>query len=102
MVDVVSFNGDNWLASPDDKPTPTSARVWPTSPAMHVVERWRRVDQDTLTYQARVQDATLLSGPWETPTIALKRQPNQKIQEVKCFTDDPEVSPASFLRQFGR
>lgn len=102
VVDVVSFNGENWLAGAEDKPTPTSAGVWPTSPALHVVEQWRRVDQDTFEYQARVEDAKMLSAPWDTPTITLKRQSNQKIQEVKCLTDDPEVPPAVYLRQFGR
>jgi hypothetical protein len=56
VVDVISFNGEGWLASALDKPTSASTGVWLTSDALHVVERWRRVDADTLEYQARVED----------------------------------------------
>jgi hypothetical protein len=42
------FNGKIWLADGADKPTPTSTGGWFTSDALHVVERWRRVDMDTL------------------------------------------------------
>ena len=30
--------------------------MWLTSAAMHVVERWRRIDADTLEYRATVED----------------------------------------------
>jgi hypothetical protein len=102
VVDVLSFNGSSWLANGQDKPTKTSLGVWPTSDAMHVVERWRRVDPDTLEYQARVEDPKMLTGPWDTPTIALKRAPMAKIEEVKCLVDDPASPPSSYLKQFGR
>ena len=48
VVDVLSFNGQTWLASSQDKPTRSSTGAWPTSDSLHVVERWRRVDADTL------------------------------------------------------
>jgi hypothetical protein len=41
VVDVISFNGEGWLASALDKPTSASTGVWLTSDALHVVERWR-------------------------------------------------------------
>ena len=44
VVDVTSFNGEGWLASPEDRPTDASVGVWPTSDAIHIIERWRRVD----------------------------------------------------------
>lgn len=101
VVDVISFR-DAWLASGKDKPTAASAGVWPTSDRLHVTERWRRVEADTLEYQARVEDPDMLAGPWDTPTVILKRQPANIIQEVKCLVDDPATPPASYLAQFGR
>lgn len=101
VVDVISFR-EAWLASSKDKPTQGSAGLWPASDALHVVERWRRVDGDTLTYQARVEDPTMLTAPWETPTVTFKRQPVDKIQEVKCLVDDPVTPPPAYLAQFGR
>ena len=63
IVDVTSFNGKIWLADGADKPTPTSTGGWFTSEALHVVERWCRVDLDTLEYQATVEDPKVLTGP---------------------------------------
>lgn len=102
VVDVLSFNGETWLAGGEDKPTATSSGVWPTSDALHVVERWRRVDADTLEYQARVEDPNMLTGAWETPTVTFTRQPKDWIDAVKCRTDDPKVPPSAYLSQFGR
>ncbi|MGH9257324.1 MAG: hypothetical protein ACRD3C_22420 [Vicinamibacterales bacterium] len=98
VVDVMSFNGEGWLASPLDKPTSVSAGVWLTSPAMHVVERWRRIDADTLEYQARVEDPEMLTMPWDTPAVILKRQSVETIEEALCR---PEDGPDTYLARLG-
>jgi len=114
IVDVFSFNGESWLAGAQDKPTDTSLGVWPTSDALHVVERWRLVDANTLEYQARVEDPKMLTAPWDTPTITFARQPIARVSEAKCLRGDPakhgyawgypdgEPDPATYLNQFGR
>lgn len=107
VVDVTSFNGQSWLASSEDKPTKSSLGVWPTSDALHVVEQWRRVDENTLEYQARVEDPKMLTAAWETPKVRFTKQPSSKIYEVKCLLGDPEPGvkvsdPALYLKQFGR
>lgn len=94
VVDVLSFNGEGWLASAQDKPTSASTGVWLTSSAMRVTERWRRIDADTLEYQATVEDPEMLTMPWETPTVTLKRQPVDRIDEVLCR---PEDGPETYL-----
>ena len=88
VVDVISFNGEGWLASAQDKPTSASTGVWLTSAAMHVVERWRRIDADTLEYRATVEDPEMLTMPWETPTITFKRQSTDRIEEALCRPED--------------
>lgn len=98
VVDVISFNGEGWLAGPLDKPNAGSTGVWLTSPAMHVVERWRRLDADTLEYRARVEDPDLLSMPWEPPAVTLKRQPLDVIDEALCR---PEDGPETYLTRLG-
>lgn len=98
VVDVMSFNGEGWLAGPEDKPTGASPGVWLTSPAMHIVERWRRVDADTLEYQARVEDPDLLTMPWDTPAVTFTRQPVDVIDEVLCR---PEDGPETYLTRLG-
>ena len=65
---------------------------------MHVVERWRRIDAETLEYQARVEDAKVLTSPWESPTVTFKRQSVDRIEEVFCR---PEDGPATYLSRLG-
>jgi hypothetical protein len=98
VVDVISFNGEGWLASPQDKPTNASTSVWLTSDALHIIERWRRVDADTLEYQARVEDPKMLTMPWETPAVTFKRQAVARIEEVLCR---PEDGPDTYLARLG-
>ena len=62
VVDVISFNGEGWLASAQDKPTGGQHRCVVDLPAMHVVERWRRIDADTLEYRATVEDPEMLTN----------------------------------------
>jgi len=85
VVDVISFNGEGWLASGEDKPTAGSPGAWPTSDQMKVTERWRRVNADTLEYQARVDDPGVLTGAWDTPKITLKRRNVDRIEEAMCI-----------------
>jgi hypothetical protein len=98
VVDVISFNGEGWLASGQDRPTNASTGAWLTSDTMHVIERWRRIDADTLEYQARVEDPQMLTMPWETPLVTLKRQSVDSIEEALCR---PEDGPATYLTRLG-
>jgi hypothetical protein len=85
VIDVVGFNGKTWLSDPDP-PTPDSAANWPTSDAMHQVERWRRVDADTMEYQVTVEDPKMLTGPWTSPKVLLKRAPaGTRLGEAVCL-----------------
>jgi len=85
VVDVTGFNGKTWLADARDRPTPASRGVWLHSDALHVVERWRMTDGNTIEYQAVVTDPKMLSGPWTTPRVTLRRLPLTKIGEGMCF-----------------
>jgi len=85
VVDMVGFNGEFFLADADDKPRPTSSGGWFTSDALHVVERWRLVDADSIEYQATVEDPKVLSGPWTTMKLISKRSRVTKIGEGMCF-----------------
>jgi hypothetical protein len=85
IVDVTGFNGQIWLADGADKPNPTSTGGWFTTNALHVVERWRLVDAGTLEYQATVEDPKILTGPWTTPAIRVKRAPDVKVREAMCL-----------------
>jgi len=84
VVDVVALNDKTWLADGRDHPTPASKGRWPHSDALHVVERWRASDANTIEYDATVDDPKMLSGPWTTPKITARRSPELKIGEGIC------------------
>jgi hypothetical protein len=51
---------------------------------LHVVERFRRTDADTVHYELTVEDPTTFSRPW-TATLDLKKDPRQvQVPEYAC------------------
>jgi hypothetical protein len=53
---------------------------------LHLVERWRRVDGDTLQYTVTIEDATVWTKPW-TVMLDLKKQDdkaNRVYTEPRC------------------
>jgi hypothetical protein len=85
VVDITNFNDKTWLADARDRPTPTSKGIWLHSDALHITERWRLADKDTLEYQATVEDPKMLTRPWTSPVKTLKRQTFGRIGEGMCF-----------------
>ena len=51
---------------------------------LHVVERFRRVDANTVHYELTVEDPTTFSRPW-TAALDLKKDPRQvQVPEYAC------------------
>jgi len=95
VVDVNTFNGRIWLAGAKDHPTATVTGGWITSDAMHLTERWRLLDANTLEYQATVEDPKVLTGPWTTPKVPLKRASVRKLEdEGHCIPEGIDYQAA--------
>jgi len=95
VVDVNTFNGRIWLAGAKEHPTATLTGAWITSDAMHLVERWHLLDANTLEYQATVEDPKVLTGPWTTPKISLKRASVRKLEdEGHCIPEGIDYQAA--------
>jgi hypothetical protein len=67
------------------------------SDALHVVERYRRVDASTLEIEATVEDPKVLTGPWTVPKQSLKLAPFDTLLSLNCATDqtDAQIQSAS-------
>jgi hypothetical protein len=76
VVDTVNFTDSNWMHA--------EGVVSFHSDALHLVERYRRVDKDTLEVDAVVEDPKVLTGPWKVPTQTLRLAPFDQIMEVGC------------------
>ena len=105
VVDVTRFNGKQWLAlaqqgaagrgagpargtaPASELAPPRPANTWPSSDALHVVERWTMIDANSFEYQAVVEDPTLLTGPWTSPRIRRTKLKYDVIQQDVCVSD---------------
>jgi hypothetical protein len=77
VVDVRNFTDDTWVWA--------EGRVSFHSDQLHIVERYRRVDADTLVIDATVYDPTVLTEPWVVPTQTLQLAPFDEIMPLVCL-----------------
>jgi hypothetical protein len=80
VVDKTNFTDDTWISA--------EGRVSFHSDALHVVERYRRVDAKTLEIDATVEDPKVLTKPWIVPKQTLQLAPFDQIIQLACSDDD--------------
>ena len=76
VVDTRNFSDDTWMWA--------EGRVSPHSDALQIVERYRRVDKNTLEIEATVHDPKMLTGPWTVPKQTLVLAPFDQIMPLIC------------------
>lgn len=79
VVDVTDFNDETWLDRAGNF----------HSDALHVVERWKFLDANTIEYKARLEDPKVFSQPWDISVLLHRhREKNFQLIENYCFTLD--------------
>jgi len=79
VVDVRDFNDQTWLSRAGDF----------HDEALHVVERWRLIDANTIDYQATLEDPAVYSRPWNIEVYLYRhREPGFRLIENYCYTLD--------------
>ena len=76
VVDTRNFTDDTWMWA--------EGRVSPHSDQLRIVERYRRIDRNTLEIDATVYDPKMLTGPWTVPTQTLVLAPFDQILPLVC------------------
>lgn len=84
VVDVTNFQGENWLDM--------SGTI--TSDALHVVERYRIVDANTIAYEATIDDPKVYTRPWKMAGYFSRGEPGYQMYEYACHEGN------HFLRMF--
>jgi hypothetical protein len=88
VVDVADNNDKTWFDMAGDF----------HSDALHVVERYRMTDRDTIQYEATIDDSKVFTKPW-TINIALhRRRDRDRLFEYACQAEAEEVNGA-FTRE---
>jgi hypothetical protein len=95
VVDQTNFTDKNWMAA--------EGIVSFHSDALHIVERYRRVDANTLEVEATIEDPKVLTGPWVVPTQTLRLAPFDQIMEVGCTgTETAALMEAASKVNYGK
>jgi hypothetical protein len=95
VVDVTQFSERNWFHHHGD--------VSFHSDALHMIERYRLLDADTLEINVTAEDPKVLTGPWTAPTVKLVRAPFEHIMETSCEnTETARLMEAAAKENYGR
>jgi hypothetical protein len=80
VVDTTNYNGEGMIAT-----SAATGRIKGIheSQALHVVERFRRVDADTINYEVTIDDPEIYTAPWKV-AMPLTRNPGYLIYEYAC------------------
>jgi hypothetical protein len=80
VVDTINYNGKGMIGT-----SAATGRIKgiPQSPALHVVERYTRVDADTINYEVTINDPANYTKPWKV-MIPLSRETDYQLYEYAC------------------
>jgi len=76
VVDTTNFSESSWMHA--------EGEVSFHSDALHIVERYRRIDKDTMEVEATIEDPKVLTTPWVVPKQTLKLAPFDQIMALDC------------------
>ena len=90
VVETKNFHNRGWIAS-----SSAGARLKgiPTSKALHVVERYRRVSENTIFWTVTIDDPNVFTRPW-TISMPLTAEPEYDIFEYACHEGNYAVPNA--------
>jgi hypothetical protein len=80
VVDTTNYSGQGMIAT---SAATDRIKGIHESPALHVVERFQRVDANTLSYEVTITDPEIYSAPWKV-AMPLSREPDYRMYEYAC------------------
>ncbi|MBI3490867.1 MAG: hypothetical protein HY047_03615 [Acidobacteria bacterium] len=80
VVETTNFNDKGWIAT---NAAAGRIRGVPHSEALRLVERFARVDADTISYEITIEDPNVYTRPW-TVSIPLIRDESYQMFEYAC------------------
>jgi len=84
VVDVANQNDQTWFDMAGDF----------HSNALHVIERYRMTDPDTIQYEATIDDPKVFTKPWTINLSLHRRTDRDRLFEYVCQAEVEEVSGA--------
>ena len=87
VVDVTGYNDKGSVAT---NVATQRVRAIPQSEELHVVERFTRVDENTINYEVVVEDPRVFTAPWKV-AMPLHREPDYQMFEYACHEGNRAV-----------
>jgi hypothetical protein len=81
VVDAAGFNDKTWLDMAGDF----------HSDALHVVERYKMIDRDTIEYEATLEDTKVFTKPWTIRLAFHRRTDRDRLFEYVCQAEFEEA-----------
>jgi len=95
VVDTTNYSDRNWMHAEGD--------VSFHSDAMHVVERYRRINKDTMEVEATIGDPKVLASPWVVPKQTLRLAPFDQILALDCTgVESAALMEAASKQNYGK
>jgi hypothetical protein len=95
VVESKNFADSNWMQA--------EGIVTFHSDALRIVERYRRVDMNTLEVETVIEDPKVLTGPWTVPKQTLRLAPFDQILEIGCTgTESAGLMEAAAKQNYGK
>jgi hypothetical protein len=82
VVDVAKHNDQTWFDKAGDF----------HSDALHVVERYRMTDPDTIEYEATIEDSKVFTKPWTISLPLRRRKDRDRLFEYHCQAEAEEAN----------
>jgi hypothetical protein len=81
VVDVTNFNDKTWLG--------VGATLH--TEALHVIERYTRVNYDTIAYEVTIDDPKAFTKTWSPPPSFLSLRPGERLHEYECIENNEDI-----------
>jgi hypothetical protein len=87
VVDITNFNGNSQIAT---SMATGRIRGMPESDQLHVVERFTRIDADTIDYNVTIEDPVMYTKPWKV-SVPMYRDEHYQLYEYACHEGNEAV-----------
>ncbi|HYR86431.1 MAG TPA: hypothetical protein VE422_20255 [Terriglobia bacterium] len=87
VVDITNYNDKGNVAT---NAASQRVRSTPQSENLHAVERFTRVDENTINYEVVVEDPKVFTAPWKV-AMGLNREPEYQLFEYACHEGNHAV-----------
>jgi len=95
VVDTTNYSDANWMHA--------EGEVSFHSEALHIVERYHRINKDTMEVEATIEDPKVLTKPWSMPKQTLRLANFDQIMALDCTgVESAALMEAASKQNYGK